>query len=49
MLQRLDDVNTIVAEIRYKNQPPYQVHLGDIPMTEKLEKFVEDVKFVYSI
>lgn len=44
MLQRLEDASTVVAEIRYQNHPPHQIRWGDITMTEKLEKFVEDVK-----
>lgn len=34
----------VVAEINYATCPPVQFTLADIPVTEKLEKFVEDVK-----
>lgn len=44
VLQRLYGPDTIVAEIRYQNRPPHQVRFSDIPVAEKLEKFVEDVK-----
>ncbi|KAH0952722.1 hypothetical protein HN011_009225 [Eciton burchellii] len=43
MLQRLPD--TVVAEIKYQGMSPQQIRLSDIPVTEKLEKFVEDVKY----
>jgi len=42
MLQRLPD--TVVAEIKYQGMSPQQIRLSDVPVTEKLEKFVEDVK-----
>ncbi|XP_058807614.1 nuclear receptor-binding protein homolog isoform X2 [Phymastichus coffea] len=45
VLQRLYGPDTIVAEIRYQNRPPHQVRFNDIPVPEKLEKFVEDVKY----
>lgn len=44
MLQRLYGPDTVVAEIKYQGKPPQQIRLSDIPVTEKLEKFVEDVK-----
>ncbi|RLU21867.1 hypothetical protein DMN91_006244 [Ooceraea biroi] len=44
MLQRLYGPDTVVAEIKYQGVPPQQIRLSDIPM-EKLEKFIEDVKF----
>ena len=44
VLQRLYGPDTIVAEIRYKNRPPQEIRFSDIPVAEKLEKFVEDVK-----
>jgi nuclear receptor-binding protein len=34
-----------VAEVNYANYPPVQFTMADIPVTEKLEKFVEDVKY----
>ncbi|CAD6214654.1 GSCOCG00004163001-RA-CDS [Cotesia congregata] len=46
VLQRLYGPDTVVAEIRYQNQlSPSQIRLSDISVTEKLEKFVEDVKY----
>lgn len=44
VLQRLYGPDTVVAEIKYQNRPSQQIRLSDIPVTEKLEKFVEDVK-----
>lgn len=44
VLQRLYGPDTIVAEMKYPDRPPYQLRLSDIPVAEKLEKFVEDVK-----
>lgn len=44
VLQRLYGPDTVVAEIKYQSRPPQQIRLSDIPVTEKLEKFVEDVK-----
>ncbi|XP_023245562.1 nuclear receptor-binding protein homolog isoform X2 [Copidosoma floridanum] len=45
VLQRLYGPDTIFAEIKYQNRPPHQIRLSDIAVTEKLEKFVEDVKY----
>ncbi|KAK0178928.1 hypothetical protein PV327_007767 [Microctonus hyperodae] len=45
VLQRLYGPDTVVAEIKYQGRPPQQVRLSDISVTEKLEKFVEDVKY----
>lgn len=44
VLQRLYGPDTVLAEIRYQGRPSQQIRLDDIPVTEKLEKFVEDVK-----
>lgn len=44
VLQRLYGPDTVVAEIKYQGRPSQQIRLSDIPVTEKLEKFVEDVK-----
>lgn len=44
MLQRLYGPDTVVAEVKYQGMSPQQIRLSDIPVTEKLEKFVEDVK-----
>ncbi|XP_015121043.1 nuclear receptor-binding protein homolog isoform X2 [Diachasma alloeum] len=45
VLQRLYGPDTVLAEIRYQGRPPHQIRLSDIPVAEKLEKFVEDVKY----
>lgn len=39
MLQKLNKPDMVYGEVRQT-----EFHLGDIPGTEKLEKFVEDVK-----
>lgn len=44
VLQRLYGPETVVAEVKYQGMSPQQIRLSDIPVTEKLEKFVEDVK-----
>lgn len=44
VLQRLYGPDTVVAEVKYQGMSPQQIRLSDIPVTEKLEKFVEDVK-----
>lgn len=44
LMQRWYGPDMIVAEIRRKNGPPVQMKMSDVPVTEKLEKFVEDVK-----
>ncbi|CAH0773135.1 unnamed protein product [Bemisia tabaci] len=37
--------DVILAEIRHSDgRPPFQMKMADVPITEKLEKFVEDVK-----
>ncbi|XP_034934785.1 nuclear receptor-binding protein homolog [Chelonus insularis] len=45
VLQRLYGPDTVVAEIKCQGQLPQQIRLSDISVTEKLEKFVEDVKY----
>ncbi|XP_043252556.1 nuclear receptor-binding protein [Colletes gigas] len=45
VLQRLYGPDTIVAEIKYQGRPLQQIRLNEIPVMEKLEKFVEDVKY----
>ncbi|XP_046740655.1 nuclear receptor-binding protein homolog isoform X2 [Diprion similis] len=45
VLQRLYGPDTVVAEIRYAGRSPQQIRSSDIPVAEKLEKFVEDVKY----
>lgn len=44
LMQRWYGPDTIVAEIRRRSGPPIQMKMSDVPITEKLEKFVEDVK-----
>lgn len=46
VLQRLYGPDTVVVEVKYQGMSPQQIRLSDIPVTEKLEKFVEDVKWV---
>lgn len=45
-LQKFYGSETVIAEIQYKNQhhPPVQTRVVDVPVSEKLEKFIEDVK-----
>ncbi|XP_046478095.1 nuclear receptor-binding protein [Neodiprion pinetum] len=45
VLQRLYGPDTVVAEVRYADRSPYQIRSSDIQVAEKLEKFVEDVKY----
>lgn len=54
VLQRHYGPEIVVAEIRHRHPPPgspdgppvhIQVRMADVPVAEKLEKFVEDVKF----
>ncbi|XP_043269407.1 nuclear receptor-binding protein homolog [Venturia canescens] len=45
VLQRLYSPDTVLAEVKYQGRPPQQFRLSDIPVAEKLEKFVEDVKY----
>lgn len=35
----------MVAEVRYSSDNSVQFTMADIPVNEKLEKFVEDVKY----
>ena len=44
VIQRHYGPGIVVAEIHYASAPPVQFCLSDVPVTEKLEKFVEDVK-----
>lgn len=44
LMQKLYGPDVIVAEIRHKDRPGVQMKMSDVPVTEKLEKFVEDVK-----
>jgi len=45
VIQRHYGPNVVVAEIKYSNAPSVQFCLSDVTGTEKLEKFVEDVKY----
>lgn len=44
LMQRWYGPDVIVAEVRMGNDEVIQKKMSDIPVTEKLEKFVEDVK-----
>ena len=46
VVQRHYGPGIIVAEVNYASFAPVQFTMADIPVTEKLEKFVEDVKYV---
>lgn len=47
MMQRLYKPDVVLAEITTRiDQPPIELKLADVPAAEKLEKFVEDVKWV---
>jgi len=43
-MQRWYGPEVIVAEIKRINGEQVQMKMTDVPVTEKLEKFVEDVK-----
>lgn len=45
VVQRLYGPDVVVAEICHPDRPGVQMKMCDVPVTEKLEKFVEDVKF----
>ncbi|XP_075221284.1 MLF1-adaptor molecule isoform X2 [Lycorma delicatula] len=47
VVQKLYGPDVVVAEIIYPDpdKPPVQMRMADITVTEKLEKFVEDVKY----
>lgn len=44
-MQKLYGPDIIVAEIKHKDRPGVQMKMADVQVTEKLEKFVEDVKY----
>lgn len=44
LMQRWYGPEVIVAEIRRKSGSSVQMRMSDVQTTEKLEKFVEDVK-----
>ena len=47
VIQRHYGPGVVVAEVRYATagMTPVQFCMSDVPVTEKLEKFVEDVKY----
>ncbi|XP_014244084.1 nuclear receptor-binding protein homolog isoform X2 [Cimex lectularius] len=45
IVQRMYSSDAILAEINHLNQPPILFRMSNTNVTEKLEKFVEDVKF----
>ena len=45
MMQRLYKPDVVLADIP-RSAEPTEYKLGDVPAAEKLEKFVEDVKYV---
>lgn len=45
VVQRLYGPDVVVAEIKQTEGPGVQMRMCDVPVTEKLEKFVEDVKY----
>lgn len=45
-MQKLYGPDIIVAEIKHADRPGVQMKMADVAVTEKLEKFVEDVKYV---
>jgi len=44
VVQRHFGPGVVVAEVKFSNAPPVQFTMADVPVPEKLEKFVEDVK-----
>lgn len=44
VMQRLFGPDVVVAEIIHPDRPGVQMKMSDVPVAEKLEKFVEDVK-----
>ncbi|PSN54716.1 Nuclear receptor-binding protein [Blattella germanica] len=45
VMQRLFGPDTVVAEIIHPDRNGVQMKMSDVPVAEKLEKFVEDVKY----
>uniref|UniRef100_A0A1B6CMT4 Protein kinase domain-containing protein n=1 Tax=Clastoptera arizonana TaxID=38151 RepID=A0A1B6CMT4_9HEMI len=45
VVQKLYGPEVVVAEICHPDRPGVKLHMSDVPVTEKLEKFVEDVKY----
>lgn len=48
LVQRLYGPEVILAEIRHCDRPGIQLKVADVSTSEKLEKFVEDVKYVWT-
>ena len=46
MLQHQYHSDSVVAEIRHSSGEPRLFRMSDIPVYEKLEKFIEDVRYV---
>jgi len=46
VMRRLFGPDVVVAEIIHPDRPGVQTKMSDVPVAEKLEKFVEDVKWV---
>lgn len=46
MLQHQYHSDSVVAEIRHSSGEPVLFRMADIPVIEKLEKFIEDVRYV---
>jgi nuclear receptor-binding protein len=44
VMQRLFGPDVVVAEIIHPDRQAVQMKMSDVPVAEKLEKFVEDVK-----
>jgi nuclear receptor-binding protein len=44
VMQRLFGPDVVVAEIIHPDRQGVQMKMSDVPVAEKLEKFVEDVK-----
>ena len=44
VVQRLYGPDVVVAEVKHSDRPGVQMRMCDVQVTEKLEKFVEDVK-----
>lgn len=44
LVQKLYGPEVVVAEIVHSDRPGVQIKMSDVPVAEKLEKFIEDVK-----
>ncbi|KAB7496148.1 Nuclear receptor-binding protein, partial [Armadillidium nasatum] len=49
MLQKQYHPDSVVAELPHPNREPTYVKMSDIPVVEKLEKFMEDVRSNYTL